>query len=200
MPISVNEEFIGKSLPFNIDNNNIIVNLDINTKQGVINFIDRVNNHLKYLPKKVSDKLLFDSTYKFYSFLVKKHHYVLAIKFIDDKTITKTLFNIDGFIINNITNYLLDNNNIKRVKHNTICTIKNNVVVHVAKNLSFVPLRVNKPKKKYFVVDRRIGAIYTETLLDFDGIHKVYALDYRTNLEDYPITFYIDIDTMDSIN
>lgn len=34
--------------------------------------------------------------------------------------------------------------------------------------------------------------------MDFDGIQKVYALGYRTNLEDYPITFYIDKDIMDS--
>jgi hypothetical protein len=129
---------------------------------------------------------------------MKNNHYILAIKFIDDRTINKTLFNIDGFIINNVTDYLLDNNIIKRVKHNIICTIENNVVVHVDKKLSIVPLRVNKPKKKDFVVDYTIGAIDTETFLDFDGIQKVYALGYRTNLEDYPITFYIYIDTMDS--
>lgn len=64
--VTVNEKYIGKYLPFNVDNNNNIVNIDINTKQGIINFIDRVNNHLKFLPKKVSDKLLFDFTYKFY--------------------------------------------------------------------------------------------------------------------------------------
>src|SRR5438876_8882163 len=129
---------------------------------------------------------------------MKNNHYVLAIKFIDDRTINKTLFNINGFIINNVTDYLLDNNIIKRVKHNIISTIEKNVIVHIAKKLSLVPLRVNKPKKKYFVVDRRIGAIDTETFLDFDGTQKVYALGYRTNLEDKPITFYIDKDTMDS--
>jgi hypothetical protein len=129
---------------------------------------------------------------------VKKHHYVLAIKFINDKTISKTLFNIDGFIINYVTDYLLDNNIIKRVQNNTICTIKYDVIIHIAKKLSLVPLRLNKPKKKDFVVDRRIGAIYTETFLDFDGIQKVYALGYRTNLENEPVTFYINKDTMDS--
>lgn len=92
---------------------------------------------------------------------MKNNHYILSIKFIYDRTINKTLFNIDGFIIKNVTDYLLDNNIIKRVKHNTICKIENNVVVHVAKKLSLVPLRVNKPKKKDFVVDRRISAIDT---------------------------------------
>ena len=77
---------------------------------------------------------------------------------------------------------LLDNNIIKRVKHNTIYTFENNVIIHVAKKLSLVPLHVNKINKKYFVVDRRIGVIYTETFLDFDGIQKVYALGHRTNL------------------
>jgi hypothetical protein len=53
-------------------------------------------------------------------------------------------------------------------------------------------------RKKNFVIDRRIGAIYTETFLDFDGIQKVYALSYRTNLENEPVTFYINKGTMDS--
>jgi hypothetical protein len=61
-----------------------------------------------------------------------------------------------------------------------------------------VPLRVNKPKKKDFVVDRIIGAIYTETFLDFYDIQKVYALGYHTNLENEPVTFYINKGTMDS--
>jgi hypothetical protein len=113
---------------------------------------------------------------------VKNNHYILAIKFIDDRTINKTLFNIDGFIINNVTDYLLDNNIIKIVKYNTIYTFENNVIIHVAKNLSLVPLRVNKIKKRDFVVNLRIGAIYTETFLDFYGIQKVYALGHRTNL------------------
>jgi hypothetical protein len=129
---------------------------------------------------------------------VKKHHYVLTIKFIDDKTICKTFFNIDGFIINYVTDYLLDNNIIKIVQNNTFCTIKDDVIIHIDKNLSIMPLRVNKLKKKDFVVDCRIGAIYTETFLDFDGIQKVYALGYRTNLENESVTFYINKDTMDS--
>ena len=79
---------------------------------------------------------------------MKKHHYILAIKFINYNTISKTLFNIDGFIINYVTDYLLDNNIIKRVQNNTICTIKDDIIIHIAKKLSLVPLRVNKPKKK----------------------------------------------------
>jgi hypothetical protein len=109
---------------------------------------------------------------------VKNNYYVLAIKF-----------------INNVNYYLLDNNIIKKVKHNTIYTFENNVIIYVAKKLSLVPLRVNKID---FVVDSKIGAIYTETFLDFDSIQKVYALGHRTNLENKPITFYIDKDTFDS--
>ena len=129
---------------------------------------------------------------------MKNNHYVLAIKFINEKTINKILFNIDDFIINNITDHLLDNNTIKRVNLNTISTIENNVIIHIAKKLSLIPLRTSKIKKKDFVVDRIIGSIYTETFLDYDSIQKIYALGYRINLENKPVTFYIDKDTKDS--
>jgi hypothetical protein len=58
-------------------------------------------------------------------------------------------------------------------------------------NISFKA--IDKPKKKpLFVSNPNIGVIDTETYKCNDNITKIYALGFRTNLDDNPTTYYID--------
>ena len=58
---------------------------------------------------------------------------------------------------------------------------------------------IEKPKSNVlFVSNPNIGVIDTETYLCKDNIYKIYALGFKTNLEDNPKIYYIDKDNLDS--
>lgn len=58
---------------------------------------------------------------------------------------------------------------------------------------------IEKPKgKTLFVNDRNIGVIDTETFMDNNGVQKIYALGFKTNLGENPVIYYIDKDGLDS--
>lgn len=63
-----------------------------------------------------------------------------------------------------------------------------------------IPLRpIKKPTKvSLFVSNPNVGAIDTETYTDYDGVNKIYALGFRTNLNPKPVIYYIDKDNLDS--
>lgn len=58
---------------------------------------------------------------------------------------------------------------------------------------------IDKPKNKVlYISNPNFGVIDTETFISNDGIIRIYALGFRTNLDNNPTTYYIDKNTFDS--
>lgn len=79
IPVSINEDSIGKPLP-TVIKNDIIESIIITIDGKVVNFIDIIKNRVKFLKSKHKDNTSsFDKGYKFY-LLKDRYDYVLAVK------------------------------------------------------------------------------------------------------------------------
>ena len=100
IPVSINEDSIGKPLD-TIVSNNIITNIKLNFKNKEINFLDNIKNKTRFLSDKHSNKItIFDSSFKFYK-LRDKYHFILAVK-VTDSHIEKIRYSLDGVVINRV--------------------------------------------------------------------------------------------------
>lgn len=196
IPMSVDKTYLGKPLNLVIQDGNL-TNIELNLSGVIVNFLDIIRAKAKFLKPKHSDNIVsFDSGYSFY--LLRDYtNYILAIKTLGSYSIHKIRYSIDGVVINNVTDRYISNNKVIRSVGNKEMVLVDNKMVKVTTNISLKAL--DKPKINILrITNPNIGSIDTETYLDDDGIRKIYALGFRTNLEDTPHIYYVDKEDMNS--
>jgi DNA polymerase type B, organellar and viral len=110
---------------------------------------------------------------------IKKDHYIREVYDINT-----------GILIVTAADIQLDTQSfIRRIKNLTL-TIKNQKIVQIKIN---VHLPIIKVQRKMMVTERNnnIGAFDIETFMDTDGISKVYALGFKTIIDNISHLFYI---------
>lgn len=197
VPLSVNEDSIGKPLPLNISNG-IITHIITTINGKTVNFLDVIKNAAKVLRASHIDNIInLDENFKFY-LLKDKYHYVLAVKALGNNSIEKIRYSLSGVIISHITDnvvndLILRNSGEKRV----VIDSNNNKVVSIIQNIKLKA--IERPYiKPLFVENNNIGVIDIETYRTDDNTYKVYALGFKTNLSEHTEIYYIDKDDLDS--
>ncbi|KAF1934493.1 hypothetical protein EJ02DRAFT_493133, partial [Clathrospora elynae] len=163
------------------------------------NFLDIIKSKTKLLRATHKDNIVsFDSGFKLY-ILKDTVSYVLAVKYIDDSTIEKIRYSINGVILNHIidskNNYMVirtSESNRKEIVFDDkkIITTKKPILLRA----------IEKPNKKntMFVSNPNIGVIDKKTFRNREGIQNICALGFKTNLQDKPVVYYINEDDLDS--
>lgn len=70
--------------------------------------------------------------------------------------------------------------------------------IKLKENIHLRPIEKVKENNKLFVSNPNLGVIDTETFLSNDGTQKIYALGFKTNLQDEAVIYYINKDELDS--
>lgn len=191
IPISINEDSLKKPLTTECDNEGNLTAILYNNGEEIINLLTLINENAKFS----RTSLTLDKHYKFYS-LTYNISYILAVKIIDSDHIHKIRFTCDGSYISQVHDRVIGDS-IFRSSNNKTSEIKNNEVIQIEQKLQLKPIK--KPVNKIsYISNPNIGVIDTETYLDSNGLQKVYSLGFKTNLEDNPITFYLDDKGLDS--
>lgn len=190
IPVSVAESSLGRPLPVVIVNN-FIINISLNIDNKMVNFLDIIRNKAKFFRPKHPDNITyFDNDYMFY-FLKDEVDYVLAIKYIEYNSIEKIRYSLSGVVINRVIDKIENNLVIRKAGEKEIVLDNNKISIVKQNKLK----AIEKPKSKVlFVSNPNIGVIDIETYLTNEGISKVYALGFKTNLDNDPIIYYIDKD------
>jgi hypothetical protein len=134
--------------------------------------------------KHVDNITSFDSSFKFY--LIRDvNNYVLAVNHINDKCIEKIRYSLNGVVINHVIDSLFNDNIIRKVGEKEIYLDYSNKVLFTKKKIKFKS--IIKPLIKSSPVENpNIWVIDIETFLAKDGIQKVYAIGFKTNLNPNP--------------
>ena len=191
LPVNIDKDYLGKPLDIILgDNNDIsIVNININNK--ICNFLDIIKEKAKYLRTKHSDNItVFDKDFKFY-YIKSTVDYVLVVKAIDVNTILKYRYSLSGVLITSITDFY-KGNKLYRKSGSKQIEISNNKILKITEKFKFIPISKYIIKDQKFIPNRNIGVIDLETYLTDQNINKVYALGFKTNLNEKLITYYID--------
>ena len=195
IPVSMNED--GKLLPTITSNGfGFITHINLNINGILVNFLDIIKNNAKILRKNHPDnRIHFDKDFKFY-LLKYRHDYVLAIKILGKDSIEKIRYSLSGVIINRITDNVT-NNLIHRVSGNQEVIIDGDKVISIKQDIKLKPIK--KPNvKSLFVENNNIGVIDIETYKTYDNTFKIYALGFKTNLDEKSTIYYIDKNDLDS--
>jgi hypothetical protein len=198
IPVSVSEDSLGKPLGIIVENNKIIdLILILNNKR--INFLDVIRNKAKFIRAKHSDNITdFDGSFKFY-LLKDVNYYILAVKYIEESSLEKIRYSLDGVVINRVIDRKDNNNLVVRKSGEKEIMLANNKVLMTKQNIKLKC--IEKPNSNVlFIGNPNIGVIDTETFLSKDNKYKIYALGFKTNLVDSPIIYYINEDHLDSDN
>lgn len=131
----------------------------------------------------------FDHAYQFYLFL-DKYWYLLAIKDLGDNTIDKIRYSLSGVIISRVTDKLINGLIIKSQDSKTT-VIKDKKVLYINQDIKLNPIRKPKTIKPLFVENANTGVIDLECYKSNQGIDKVYALGFKTNLKKKAVVDYI---------
>jgi hypothetical protein len=191
IPVSTN---LGNSLDV-VVKDGFIIDIPITINNKKINFIDCIKEKSKVLKIHHKDNITsFDSSFKFY-LLKDSSDYVLAIKSITNISIQKIRFSLNGVVVNHIIDNISDDI-IHRNVNNKVITIKDDKVILTNQNINFKPIYKPKSVKSSFISNPNIGVIDAETYKGNDNITKIYAIGFRTNLDDKPVTYYIDKKSM----
>lgn len=195
VPVSINEDYLGKPLPVNVSNG-IITNIYININDKRVNFLDLIRHKAKVLRPNHKDNItVFDENFKFY-LLKDKGDFVLAIKKLKSNSIDKIRYSLSGVVISHVTDNAV-NNLILRSSGERLITIDNGKIVNTRQNIKLKPLEVPS-YKPLFVENRNIGVIDIETYRAIDNTFKVYALGFKTNLAEKSKIYYLDKTDLDS--
>ena len=117
--------------------------------------------------------------------------FIYAFKSIGENSIHKIRYSTDGVLINQVIDTIDNNNKLIRNSNEKQIIFKGNKVVSVKDNIKLKS--IHKPKSEVlFVENQNIGVIDLETYLAKDGIYKVYALGFKTNLAKDSQIYYID--------
>lgn len=195
IPVSTNKDSLGEALHVTITND-IITAIHLSIKGERVNFLTIIKNKAIILRVNHQDKItIFDKNWKFY-LLKDKAKYILAINKIVDGSMEKIRYSLDGVIISHVidrpcNNYIIRSSGEKSV------VIKDNKVVSINLNINLRP--IEKPNiEPLFVENNNIGVIDLECYKGADGIDKVYALGFKTNLDQGSTIYYIDKINLDS--
>ena len=197
IPVSVNKDSIGNPLLLEtIDD--FIVNICLKINDKIVNFLDIIKDKSKFLRKNHKDNInMFHKSWNFY--LLKDHRndsYVLAVKIVKYYSIEKIRYSLDGVILNHVTDNINNDLVIRSIGEKEI-TLKDNNVISSKQNLKLKA--ISKPSsEKLFIENKNIGVIDTETYIGKDSIRRIYALGFKTNLDNNAKTYYVDKDILDS--
>lgn len=198
-PTYINEEDLGVPLKVLLyDKKEFIINVEVIIKGVLCNFIDIINNRLKYSKK--SNIIKFDKLAKFY-YVNTIRPYILMVRVLENNKIQKVKYSLSGLLITNMVD-LYDNNIIIRNYNNKKVVIEDNKHINfIEEDIKFDPIPKSYLKYKSFIANRNIGVIDIETYTTRDSDTKIYALGFRTNLEDEPTIYYInhDLDSEDLV-
>jgi len=198
IPISVHGPSLGESLPVTIDNN-IITFIKINIDGTYLNFLYIIKSKTKLLKKSHKDHIIsFDYNFRFY-LLKDVFPYVLAVKHIDEFSIEKIRYSMNGVVLSHIID-TRDGNIVTRKLESDKKEIVfiDNKIVSTKKKIILNPISKSIKSNTSFISNPNIGVIDTETFTTNEGIQKIYALGFKTNLYDKPIIYYINKDDLDS--
>ena len=180
MPVSINEDSIGKPLSVNVSNG-VITNINITINDKQVNFLDLIRDRAKVLRLNHKDNIThFDENFRFY-LLKDKSDFVLAIKKLSANSIDKIRYFISGVVISHVTDNAVDNL-ILRSSGERLITIDNGKIVNTRQNIKLKALE-SPNYKPLFVDNSNIGVIDIETSRANDNTFKVYALGFKTNLD-----------------
>lgn len=132
----------------------------------------------------------FDEDFKFYQ-LKDKFEYILAIKEISNIKQIKIRFSLDGVILSKVTDEL-EGGVVRRTTSNKTLTIENNKVINTEQYIPLKGITIPNKSETSYIVNPNIGAIDIETYTATNNTTKVYALGFRTNLNENIQTYYID--------
>jgi hypothetical protein len=200
IPVSTYDKYLGKPLNLVIEDGRI-TNIPIKIEGKDINFLDTIRDKTNLLSINHKDNInSFDSGFNFY-LLRDRIQYILAIKQLGDSFV-KIKYSLSGVIINSVTDTNVhDGGNdffIRKSGNKEILFDVNYKPVKLIENITLRPIEKVKENKKLFVSDPNLGVIDTETFLSNDGTQKIYALGFKTNLQDDPVIYYIDKNELDS--
>lgn len=121
IPVSIDDNYLGKALRTEVDTDNNISYIDLNSN----NFLDYIISKSKFLKAKHRDNIKsFDSSLTFHRVKDTKGDYVLAKKVLNNNTVEKIRYSLYGVILNYIVDTLLHNNIISRAFGKNIIHIK----------------------------------------------------------------------------
>jgi len=138
IPVSVNEDSLGKPLTVLVDNG-FITNIILKILGKDINFLDIIKEKAKYLPTNHRDNITsFEDNFKFYH-LKEKTDYVLAVKIIDNFSIEKIRYSLGGVLVNHVLD-VIDNDVIVRKSDLKEITLRSDKIVSLKQNIKLLPL------------------------------------------------------------
>ena len=161
-------------------------------KGGVpVNFLDIIREKASVLGIKHPEHIIsFDGYFRFYYIKYPKSDYVLAVKELDNFSIHKLRYTLDGILLSQLTDRLIGPNTVYRKLGNNELIIKNNKSVEMKQSLTLRPLEGRKSAARH-IDNPNIGVIDLETYMDPDtSSSKVYALGFKTPNDIK--TYYVD--------
>ena len=199
IPVSIRKNSLGNELIVERDNG-LITNIILNHNKAQLNFIEIIRNKAKFFrPYHKHNITSFANDYKFYLLKDNSGDFVLAVRIISAFSIEKIRYSLNGVILNHLVDYI-KGKYTERVSGNKIIlfdSMNNNKVISMRQDIKLKA--IEKPKtKSSFIENSNIGVIDIETIESYDNIQKVYALGFKTGLEEPPIIYYIDKNTLDS--
>ena len=196
IPVSINEDSIDKPLP-TVISNGVITDIYLTINGELVNFLDIIKSKAKLLRKNHIDNIIhFDKDFKFY-LLKDRYDYVLAVKVLEENIFVKKIrYSLNGVIINRVIDNVV-NNIIHRNSGDKQIVISGDKVISTKQNIKLKA--IEKPKvKSLYVENSNIGVIDVETYRTYDNTFKVYALGFKTNLDEKAVIYYIDEKDLDS--
>ena len=192
---SKEEDSLGKCLPVVLDTNNNIKVVDIVIKNIKYNFLDIIVEKTKYIKKNHRDSITsFDKDYKFLH-IKAEMDYVLVVKELESNKVDKLKYSMGGILLERVTDTFVGNSIIRKKGLEYMYIENNNEVTKLTNTIKFNAIEKYVIKKSSWLPNPNIGVIDTEVYLNKDkNLMEIYALGFRTNLLDYPVTYYIDSD------
>ena len=193
IPVSINEDYLGKPLPVDISNG-LITHIHINIDDKLVNFLDSIINSDKLLRTNHKDKITsFDGHFKFY-LLKDRYDYVLAVKILAPDSVYKIKYSIRGVVLSYATDRAVNEVILRDIGEKQL-VIRGKNVISSTYNIKLKALD-KVTSQALFVENDNIGVIDIETY-KYKDIIKVYAIGFKTNLDEKPVIYYIDKHDLD---
>lgn len=202
LDIPVSPNFGNSIIPIICDIvNGVIVNIPINIHgKSSFNLLDKICNSNN---SKLLESIDFKKRLNFSLFYASNSRYYILGSLINNNVIHKVKFNMNGLIVNYVTEKYLDNSLVVRTQGSLTLYIKHGIIIKSTKTGSFNPIKYKfKPVTTASLLPSElIGVIDTETCQDFNnpGLNKIYALGYKTNNQSEKIFFVDNNNSFDSI-
>lgn len=198
IPVSTHSDSLGKPLDINIKDG-FITNVFFSLNNEKVDFISRLQS--SSLHSHTKGKIAIDYTHHFdpsYTFylLKDKVFYILCIKYHSNGSIEKYRYGLNGVLISSVIDKPQDGV-VLRTSGSKELVLQDNEIVSYKQNISLKPLA--KPKTEIsYIRNPNIGVIDLETFKNDEGINKVYAAGFKTNLANDSVLYYIDEASLDS--